>query len=115
MIDWLAPTDDILEAKRIGFEEAWAQAESQIEGMKDGVSVRIADLEAERDRYKAVVNAIEELIAQRDTILSLAGIAWGQPYCVWYRSEPILGDNLADCLQKALAEKRKAEGDHSNG
>lgn len=45
MIDWMNPSDDILEAKRIGYDEAVAKCEDAIKAMQEGIGHRVTELE----------------------------------------------------------------------
>ena len=59
-IDWMNPSDDVVEAKRIGYEEGLAEAEEQIASLNTGLAdhERMLDI-VESDLAAEVVAAAE--------------------------------------------------------
>ena len=67
-IDWMNPSDDVVEAKRIGYEEGLAEAEEQIASLNTGLAdhermldIVESDLAAEREAHAATKAELERL------------------------------------------------------
>ncbi|HUW99418.1 MAG TPA: hypothetical protein VMY35_00430, partial [Phycisphaerae bacterium] len=65
-IDWMNPSDDVVEAKRIGYEEGLAEAEEQIASLNTG----LADHERMLDIVESALAA--EVVAHADAQAELA-------------------------------------------
>ncbi len=59
MIDWINPSDDILEAKRVGYQNGLAEKEDEIAG-----------LESEIEDLLAACKAVKALNYSKDTYLT---------------------------------------------
>jgi hypothetical protein len=56
MIDWMSPSDDILEAKRVGYHEAMAECEEKIAELKE----QVAAAHSENDRFRSLFANLSE-------------------------------------------------------
>lgn len=83
MIDWLNPSDDIVEARRIGYDEGRASRDDEV-----------AELTAERDALAAEISRLRTL--------EVAAIAYRHAYIEVEENEP-------EALQALFRSARDAE------